>query len=117
MPPHRKRSLAALASALASAAGAAACYYVFPSAFMKAVSSTPEIDRIILSGSASAGRVLDGGGGWFNEGRFTEILIRSEEIDGRWERPEGATIRNGTLRGAIRGPGPGGGREPLRPVR
>lgn len=77
-------------------------YAVSPSSFMKRFTPRPKGDLIVFSGSADRGRILDGGGGWINEGRFTEIVIQSEWKDGRWERPDGITIRNGKLRGSIR---------------
>jgi hypothetical protein len=84
------------------AIAAAVFYAVSPSAFMKRFTSRPEGERIVFSGSADRGRVLDGGGGWINEGRFTDIVIESEWKNGRWERPDGVVIRNGKLRGSIR---------------
>jgi parallel beta-helix repeat protein len=77
-------------------------YAISPSSFMKQVTSQPKGERIIFSGSADRGRILDGGGGWINGGRYTEILIQSERKGDRWERPDGAIIRNGKLRGSIR---------------
>lgn len=77
-------------------------YTVSPSSFMKRFTPRPKGDLIVFSGSADRGRILDGGGGWINEGRFTEIVIQSEWKDGRWERPDGIIIRNGKLRGSIR---------------
>lgn len=84
------------------AIAAAVFYAVSPSAFMKRFTPRPKGELIVFSGSADRGRVLDGGGGWINGGRFTEIVIRSEWKDGRWERPDGVVIRNGKLRGSIR---------------
>lgn len=69
---------------------------------MKRVTSRPAGERIVFSGAADRGRILDGGGGWINGGRFTEILIQSEWKNDRWERPDGVVIRNGKLRGSIR---------------
>lgn len=77
-------------------------YAISPSSFMKRITPRPEGDLIVFSGSADRGRILDGGGGWINGGRFTEIVIQSEWKDGRWERPDGIIIRNGKLRGSIR---------------
>ena len=59
-------------------------------------------ERINLAGSAASGTVLDAGGGWFNGGRPTEILIRSRKKDGAWDCPTDIVVRNGRLRGAIR---------------
>lgn len=77
-------------------------YAISPSAFMKWVTPRKEAETIILSGSADRGRIIDGKGGWINGGRFTEIRIQSEWKDGKWERPDNVTIRNGKLRGSIR---------------
>lgn len=60
------------------------------------------MEKIVLSGSEASGRILDAGGGWFNEGRPTEILICSQKTENGWDRPEGIVIRNGRLRGSIR---------------
>jgi hypothetical protein len=84
------------------AIAAAVFYAVSPSAFMKRFTPRPKGELIVFSGGADRGRILDGGGGWINGGRFTEIVIRSEWKDGRWERPDGVVIRNGKLRGSIR---------------
>lgn len=63
----------------------------------------PKFERVVLSGSAASGTVLDGGGDFFNEGKFTEILIRSEKRgEGAWDRPTDIVIENGKLRGSIR---------------
>lgn len=59
-------------------------------------------ERIELVGSAASGTVLDGGGGWFNGGRPTEIVIRSAKTEHGWDRPTDIVIRNGRLRGGIR---------------
>jgi parallel beta-helix repeat protein len=88
------------AAGLALAGGVS--YTISPSSFMKRFTSRPVGERIVFSGAADRGRVLDGGGGWINEGRFTEIVIQSEWKNGRWERPDGVIIRNGKLRGTIR---------------
>jgi hypothetical protein len=69
---------------------------------MKRFTSRPKGELIVFSGGADRGRILDGGGGWINGGRFTEIVIGSEWKNGRWERPDGVVIRNGKLRGSIR---------------
>lgn len=60
------------------------------------------LERIVLSGTAASGTVIDCGGGWYNDGRPTELVIRSEKTDAGWERPEGIVIRNCKIRGAIR---------------
>lgn len=62
----------------------------------------PEFDRIVLAGKEASGTVIDCGGGWYNEGRPTELVIRSVETSAGWERPEGIEIRNCRIRGSIR---------------
>lgn len=62
----------------------------------------PKAERIELVGSAASGKVIDCAGGWFNDGKLTELIIRSEKTTKGWERPEGITIRNCRLRGSIR---------------
>jgi hypothetical protein len=69
---------------------------------MKHLTAAPKTERIVFSGSADRGRILDGGGGWFNEGHLTDIVILSKWKNGQWERPDGVIIRNGKLRGSIR---------------
>ena len=59
-------------------------------------------EKFVLSGGKASGTVIDGAGGWFNEGRLTEIVIRSDKAGPGWDRPEGITIRNLRLRGSIR---------------
>lgn len=70
-----------------------------------------EVQRIELAGSEDSGTVLDAQGGWFHEGRPTEILVRSLKLDpgsssgtaqAAWDRPADIVIRNGKLRGGIR---------------
>ncbi len=62
----------------------------------------PKAERIVLAGSAASGKVIDCAGGWFNEGKLTELIIQSEKTTNGWDRPEGITIRNTRIRGAIR---------------
>jgi parallel beta-helix repeat protein len=62
----------------------------------------PKAERIVLSGSVASHRVIDCNGGWFNEGKATELIIQSRQITNGWDRPEGITIRNCRIRGAIR---------------
>lgn len=95
------RTGAFLASGLAIAA-VAAWFYFTPSSLWKLVLSPPPLEKFELAGSAASGTLIDLQGGWFNEGRPTEIVIRSLRKDGGWDAPERITIRNGRLRGAIR---------------
>lgn len=83
------------------AIGAGGLYLVTPSLLMKLL-PPPKAERIVLSGRAASGTVIDGGGGWYNGGKFTELVIRSERTAGGWARPENIAIRNLRLRGSIR---------------
>jgi hypothetical protein len=82
--------------------GMAAWFYFAPSSLLKLVLRSPSVEKFELAGSAASGTVIDLQGGWFNEGRPTEIVIRSLRKGGGWDAPERITIRNGRLRGAIR---------------
>jgi hypothetical protein len=62
----------------------------------------PELEITKLVGSADSGRVIDLKGGWLNDGRPTELIIRSKETEQGWDVPEKITIRNGRIRGSIR---------------
>ena len=62
----------------------------------------PELEKINLIGSAESGRIIDLKGGWLNEGKLTELVIRSEEKEQGWDVPEKITVRNGRIRGSIR---------------
>ena len=62
----------------------------------------PELEKFNLIGSAESGRVIDLKGGWLNEGKLTELVIRSKEKEQGWDVPEKITIRNGRIRGSIR---------------
>lgn len=71
------------------------------SALMKMLPA-PRVERIVLEGAAATGTVIDRQGGWFNEGKPTELLIRSKRTADGWERPENVVIRNCRIRGSIR---------------
>jgi len=62
----------------------------------------PELEKINLIGSAESGRVIDLKGGWLNDGRPTELVIRSKETEQGWDVPEKITVRSGRIRGSIR---------------
>jgi parallel beta-helix repeat protein len=62
----------------------------------------PPLERVVLSGTALSGTVIDCGGGWYNDGKPTELVIRSEKTASGWDRPEGLVIRNCRIRGSIR---------------
>ena len=62
----------------------------------------PKAERLVLTGARASHKILDAHGGWFNEGKVTELIIESEQTTNGWERPEGIVLRNGRLRGAIR---------------
>ena len=74
----------------------------------------PRQQQVVLSGTAASGTVIDCGGGWYNDGQPTEIVIRSEQTAAGWERPEGIVIRNSRIRGAIRVVGMGNNGESER---
>ena len=90
-----------LVLSLASAA-VALWFYFAPSTLLKLLAPAPRLERVVFAGSGCSGTVIDLQGGWFNEGKPTEIVIRSEEKHHGWDVPERITIRNGRLRGAIR---------------
>ncbi len=62
----------------------------------------PKFEKYSLEGSGDNGRVIDLQGGWLNEGKLTELVIRSKETEKGWDVPEKITIRNGRIRGSIR---------------
>jgi parallel beta-helix repeat protein len=62
----------------------------------------PKFEKHTLEGSGDNGRVIDLQGGWLNEGKLTELVIRSKETERGWEMPVRITIRNGRIRGSIR---------------
>jgi hypothetical protein len=90
-------------AALVLAVGAVGVYATLfnPSELYKRIPQ-PSLERIVLSGRAASGTVIDCGGGWYNGGRLTELVIRSEKTAAGWERPENIVIRNCRIRGAIR---------------
>jgi len=60
------------------------------------------LEVVELAGSAAGGTVIDCGGGPFNGGKPTELLIRAVKTPGGWDRPEGIVIRRCRIRGSIR---------------
>jgi parallel beta-helix repeat protein len=62
----------------------------------------PKFEKHTLDGSGDNGRVIDLKGGWLNEGKLTEMVIRSKDMEKEWDVPERITIRNGSIRGSIR---------------
>ena len=62
----------------------------------------PKFEKNNLEGSGDNGRVIDLQGGWMNEGKLTELVVRSKEAEKGWDVPERITIRNGRIRGSIR---------------
>ena len=62
----------------------------------------PKFEKNTLEGSGENGRVIDLQGGWLNEGKLTEMVIRSKDMEKGWDVPERITIRNGRIRGSIR---------------
>lgn len=77
----------------------------------------PRLKPLVFAGAAYAGRTIDCGGGWLEQGQPVEVRIQSlQRADGGWERPDGLRLRNCRLRGAIRiiGLGRNGEAEPVR---
>jgi len=70
--------------------------------FLLKLLPTPKFEKYTLEGSGENGRVIDLRGGWLNEGKLTEIVIRSKDMEKGWDFPERITIRNGSIRGSIR---------------
>ncbi|MCC6352845.1 MAG: right-handed parallel beta-helix repeat-containing protein [Verrucomicrobiae bacterium] len=83
------------------ALGLAGLFVFRPSAVMRMMPA-PRFEEVVLSGRGASGAVIDCGGGWFNDGKVTEIIIRSEKTARGWERPAGITIRDCRIRGSIR---------------
>ena len=74
----------------------------------------PAARRIVLQGSAASHRLIDCNGGWFNDGKPTELIIQSVQSTNGWDAPEDITIRNCRIRGGIRVMGMGrNGQGPL----
>lgn len=64
--------------------------------------ASPKLEEVVISGRGASGVTIDCGGGWFNGGKPTELIIRSEKYADGWQRPEKVVIRNCRVRGAIR---------------
>jgi parallel beta-helix repeat protein len=70
--------------------------------FLLKLLPTPKFEKYTLEGSGENGRVIDLQGGWLNEGKLVEMVIRSKDMEKGWDVPERITIRNGRIRGSIR---------------
>lgn len=92
----------ALLIALIAAGALGAWLHLAPSSLLKLVTPKAGLQKIVLAGSQASGTVIDLQGRWFNEGRPTEIVIRSRRTPDGWDVPQNITIRNGRLRGSIR---------------
>ncbi|MFN5194690.1 MAG: right-handed parallel beta-helix repeat-containing protein [Cyanobacteriota bacterium] len=57
---------------------------------------------VVFEGSRISGKVVDGGGAWFNGGRLTEVRVQSTRVNGRWSVPRNFTFTNWKLNGSIR---------------
>lgn len=79
----------------------AADMLAFPSALTKNLPAV-KLHPVEFIGSDVSGTVIDGNGEWFNDGRPTELIIRSDRTENGWNRPTDITIRNLRLRGSIR---------------
>ena len=55
-----------------------------PSALLKLLPK-PKFEKNNLEGSGDNGRVIDLQGCWLNEGKLTELVIRSKEAEKGWE--------------------------------
>ena len=72
-----------------------------PSPLLKLLPA-PHLEKYEITGRSHNGSVIDLQGCCFNDGKPTEIVIRSVRTPEGWEVPENLTIRNGRLRGGIR---------------
>ena len=72
-----------------------------PSPLLKLLPA-PHLEKYEITGRSHNGSVIDLQGAYFNDGKPTEIVIRSVQTPDGWEVPENLIIRNGRLRGAIR---------------
>lgn len=97
----RTLSVCAIAAACLLAIGCVGSAISGRSLFMP-FRSAEKTERVVLSGNAVSGKVIDCSGAWFNDGKPTELIIRSEKSAGSWDRPENITIRNCRIRGSIR---------------
>lgn len=97
------RWIAVTTAALGTVCGAIGLYATLfnPSEIYKRMPDPP-LEQVVLSGTAVSGTVIDCDGGWYNDGKPTELVIRSEKTADGWERPEGIVIRNCRIRGSIR---------------
>ena len=77
-------------------------FYFAPSTLLKLLAPAPRFEKVVLAGGKASGTVIDLQGGWLNEGKPTELVIRSQEERHSWDVPERIMVRNGRLRGAIR---------------
>jgi hypothetical protein len=92
----------ALLIALIVAGALGAWLYLAPSSLLKLVAPKAGLQKIVLARSQASGTVINLQGRWFNEGKPTEIVIRSRRTPDGWNVPQNITIRNGRLRGSIR---------------
>lgn len=61
-----------------------------------------EQEVVVLNWKKATNTVLDGKGGWFNEGRPTQLVIKSWFQNGEWKRPQNFVFQNWKLNGSIR---------------
>ena len=62
----------------------------------------PKFEKYKLEGSGENGRVMNLDGACLNDGKLTELVIRSKEMEKGWDVPARVTIRNGRIHGSIR---------------
>jgi hypothetical protein len=92
----------ALLLLLVAAVAVGAWFYFAPSSLLKLAAPKPDLQKVVLAGSEASVTVIDLQGGWFNDGKPTELIIRSRQTPDGWDVPQNIVIRNGRLRGSIR---------------
>jgi hypothetical protein len=92
----------ALLGLVAATCAVVAWFYIAPSLLLKLVAPRPDFEKFVLTGSKASGTVIDLQGGWFNDGKPTELIVCSRQTPDGWDVPQNIVIRNGRLRGSIR---------------
>jgi len=57
---------------------------------------------VVLNWKQASNTTLNGNGRWFNGGRPTQLIIKSEFYKGEWQRPQNFEFTNWKLNGSIR---------------
>lgn len=97
-----KRARLVPIAALAGLCGLLAAWWYSAPFLLLRLLPEPHYETVVIEGAAAGGKIIDLQGQWFNDGRLTELLIRSTPDETGWSRPDNITIRNGKLRGSIR---------------